>query len=111
VCAGLAREDIDEDSLPYRYRIEVIWDGAIYAADYSSLSDGVTKCNKRSWTSATSEAYRRVVDRILAGKVVRRAHDAPRLPWEQRRATAHRRSLSEHEPTPPVPRHRVDVRE
>jgi hypothetical protein len=81
VCAGLAWENLGEDLLPYRHRIEVIWDGAIYAADDSSVLDGVTKYNKRSWTSATREHYRRVVDRILDGEVVRRSHDAPRLPW------------------------------
>ena len=82
VCAGFAWEDLGEDWLPYRHRIEVIWDGAIYAADYSSVLDGVTKYNERSWTSATRGDYRRVVDRILDGEVVRRMHDAPRLPWE-----------------------------
>lgn len=53
VCAGFAWEDLGEDWLPYRHRIEVIWDGAIYAADYSSVLYGVTKYNERSWTSAT----------------------------------------------------------
>jgi hypothetical protein len=47
-------------------------------------ADGVTKYNQRSWTSATREDYRRVVDRILEGEVVRRVRDAPELPWEQR---------------------------
>ena len=63
VCAGFAWEDLGEDWLPYRHRIEVIWDGAIYAADYSSVLDGVTKYNERSWISATRGDYRRVVDR------------------------------------------------
>lgn len=82
VCAGFAWEELDEDLLPYRHRIEVIWDGAVYAADYSSVLDRITKYNKRSWTSATREDYRRVVDRILDGNVVRRVHGAPLLPWE-----------------------------
>jgi hypothetical protein len=82
-CAGLRWEDLGEDALPYRHRIEVIWDGAIYRADYGAVFDGVTKYNQRSWTSATRADYRLVVDRILAGDIVRRVHDAPRLPWEQ----------------------------
>ena len=68
--------------MPYRHRIEVIWDGAIYGADYDRVFAGVTKYNKRSWTSATREDYRSVVDRILAGEVVGRVRDAPHLPWD-----------------------------
>lgn len=82
VCAGLDWEDLGNKALPYRHCIEVIWDGAIYRADYASVFEGVTKYNQRSWTSATREDYRRVVDRILDGDVVRRVRDAPRLPWE-----------------------------
>jgi hypothetical protein len=81
-CAGLDWEDLGDTALPYGHRIEVIWDGAIYGADYHVVFDGVTKFNKRSWTSATRGDYRRVVDRILAGQVVRRVRDRPRLPWE-----------------------------
>lgn len=82
VCSGLTWEELGLESLPYRHRIEVIWDGAIYAADYATVFDGVTKYSERSWTSATREDYRRVVDRILDGEVVRRVRDAPRLPWQ-----------------------------
>jgi hypothetical protein len=82
VCAGLAWEDLGESSLPYRHRIEVIWDGAIYAADYHEVFEGVTKYNERSWTAATLDDYKLVVGRILAGTVVLRARDAPRLPWD-----------------------------
>lgn len=85
VCAGFAWEELGEDALPYRHRIEVIWDGAIYRADYDSVFEEVTKYNERSWTSATREDYRRVVDFILDGDVVRRVRDATRLPWEWRR--------------------------
>jgi hypothetical protein len=59
-----------------------VWDGAIYGADYDSVFEGVTKYNERSWTSATLEDYRLVDGRILAGEVVRRVREAPRLPWE-----------------------------
>jgi hypothetical protein len=83
VCAGLDWERLDENDLPYRYRIEVIWDGAIYGADYDEVLADVTKYNQRSWTSANREDYGLVVDRILNGEVVRRIHDTPRPPWEQ----------------------------
>jgi hypothetical protein len=83
VCAGLKWERLDASSLPYRHRIEVIWDGAIYAADYATVFESVAKYNERSWTSATLADYRLVVDRILAGDVVRRVRDAPRLPWDE----------------------------
>jgi hypothetical protein len=82
VCSGLAWEELGQEELPYRYRIEVIWDGAIYAADHETVLAGVTKYNRRSWTSATREDYRRVFNRILEGEVVRRVRDAPRPPWE-----------------------------
>jgi len=82
VCAGFAWENLGEDALPYRHRIEVIWDGAIYRADYDSVFEEVTKYNERSWTSATREDYRRVVDLILDGDVVRRMRDARRPPWD-----------------------------
>ena len=65
VCSGLEWEELGDEELPYRHRIEVIWDGAIYAADYETVLAGVTKYNRRSWTSATREDYRRVFDRIL----------------------------------------------
>jgi hypothetical protein len=81
-CAGLAWENLDDGALPYRHRTEVIWDGAIYAADYYAVFDEVTKYNERSWTSATRADYRLVVDRILAGSIVRRVREAPALPWE-----------------------------
>jgi len=81
-CAGLDWEPLGEEDLPYRHRIEVIWDGAIYGADYDGVFAGVTKYNQRSWTSANRADYRLVVDRILDGEVVRRVRDAPRLPWE-----------------------------
>ena len=73
-CAGLRWERLGENDLPYRHRIEVIWDGAIYGANYDTVFAGVTKFNKRSWTSATREDYRSVVDRILNGEVVHRVH-------------------------------------
>lgn len=82
-CAGLAWEPLPEDFLPYRHRIEVIWDGAIYRADYPHVFDGVTKYNTRSWTSATREDFRLIVDRILAGEIVERITPPPALPWEQ----------------------------
>jgi hypothetical protein len=82
VCANFAWEELGEDALPYRHRIEVIWDGAIYRADYDPVFEHVTKYNKRSWTSATREDYRRVVDFLLDGDVVRRVRDPTRLPWE-----------------------------
>ncbi len=37
---------------------------------------------ERSWTSATRDDYRRAVDRILDGDVVRRVREAPRLRWD-----------------------------
>jgi hypothetical protein len=80
VCSGFAWEDLGEESLPYRHRIEVIWDGAIYGVDYSSVLDDVAKYNKRSWTSATRADYCRVVDRILDVKAVRRLRHPPELP-------------------------------
>jgi hypothetical protein len=81
-CAGLRWEPLGPEDLPYQHRIEVIWDGAIYRAGYDDVIAGVTKYNQRSWTSATREDYRRVVDRILDGEVVQRVRDRPRLPWE-----------------------------
>jgi hypothetical protein len=64
------------------HRIEVIWDGAIYAADYDRVFAGVTKYNRRSWTSATRDDDRLVLQRILDGEVVRRVRDRPTLPWD-----------------------------
>ena len=81
-CAGLDWEELGEDALPYRYRIEVIWDGAIYGAAYEQVFAGVTKYNQRSWTSASRADYRLVVDNILAGDVVRRVRERPTLPWD-----------------------------
>lgn len=81
-CAGFSWEPLGEEDLPYRHRIQVIWDGAIYRADYDEVFAGVSKFNTRSWTSATREDYRLVMDRILAGEVVERVHDTPRLPWQ-----------------------------
>lgn len=80
-CAGLDWEPLGEENLPYRHRIEGIWDGAIYGADYDAVFAGVMKYNQRSWTSATRVDYRLVVDRILDGEVVRRVREVPRLPW------------------------------
>ena len=71
-----------EEDLPYKHRIEVIWDGAIYSADYDEVFVGVTKYNTRSWTSATRDDFRLVVDRILAGEIVRRVRDRPDMPWK-----------------------------
>ena len=81
-CAGLRWEPLGPEDEPYLHRIEVIWDGAIYRADYVRVLDGVMKFNKRSWTSATRDDYRRVVDRILEGEVVRRVRERPALPWD-----------------------------
>jgi hypothetical protein len=81
-CAGLRWHPLGPDDAPYRHRVEVIWDGAIYAADYDHVFDGVGKYNERSWTSATREDYRLVVGRILDGDVVHRVRDPPPLPWE-----------------------------
>jgi hypothetical protein len=81
-CAGRHWEPLGSEDLPYRHRIEVIWDGVIYRADYEQVFAGVTKYNQRSWTSATRDDYRRVVDRILAGQEVRRVRDRPKLPWD-----------------------------
>src|SRR3954453_6432474 len=64
-CAGLRWERLGSEDLPYLHRIEVIWDGVIYRADYEHVFAGVTKYNQRSWTSATREDYRQVVGRIL----------------------------------------------
>lgn len=87
-CAGLDWEDLGDSALPYRHRIEVIWDGAIYAAAYGDFFEGVTKYNQRSWTSATRADYRLVVNRILSGEIVRRVREAPRLPWEASAGTS-----------------------
>lgn len=81
-CAGLRWEGLSDDHLPYRHRIEVIWDGAIYGADYEAVFEGVGKYNKRSWTSADRADYRLVVDRILDGEIVRRVRERPSLPWD-----------------------------
>lgn len=81
-CAGLQWEGLDDRYLPYRHRIEVIWDGAIYAAPYDEVFAHVTKYNERSWTSALRPDFSNVVSRVLAGDVVRRVHEKPTLPWE-----------------------------
>jgi hypothetical protein len=49
VCSGLAWEELSEESSPYRYRIEVIWDGAIYAAA-SSIGSSTVKWYDESVT-------------------------------------------------------------
>ena len=59
---GLQWEPLGSEDLPYRHRIEVIWDGAIYRADYEHVFAEVTKYNQRSWTSATRDDYRQVVE-------------------------------------------------
>ena len=83
VCAGLRWERLGDDDLPYRHRIEVIWDGAIYRGGVQeTVLEGVGKYNQRSWTSASLEDYRRVVDRILDGDVVERLRERPTLPWD-----------------------------
>lgn len=82
VCTGLRWAPLTEDHLPYRHRIEVVWDGAIYRADYDEVFDGVRKYNQRSWTSATVDDYRLVDGRVLSGEIVRRVRDRPALPWE-----------------------------
>lgn len=82
MCAGWDWEDLGDDALPYRHRIEIIWDGAIYAASYQEVFAGVTKYNQRSWTSAARVDFRSVVNRILDGEVVRRVREAPGLPWD-----------------------------
>src|SRR5215208_3815303 len=51
-CAGLRWEPLAEEHRPYTHRIPVIWDGAIYGADYDEVLAGVSKYNERSWTSA-----------------------------------------------------------
>ena len=73
---------LSDEQLPYRYRIEVIWDGAIYRADYYAVLEGIGKYNQRSWTSANRADYRLVVDRILDGEIVQRVRERPKLPWE-----------------------------
>jgi hypothetical protein len=80
-CAGYDWEPLTEDFLPYRHRIDVIWDGAIYAADYDTVLDGVAKFNERSWTSASQRDFALVESRILHGEVVRRVRDVAALPW------------------------------
>lgn len=72
-----------EGYLPYRQRIDVIWDGAVYGADYGDVMDGVTKFNKRSWTSATQQDFARVQARIMEGDVIVRVKDEPVLPWSR----------------------------
>ncbi len=62
-CAGLRWEPFDDGYWPYAYRIEVVWDGAIYAAAYDDVLDGVSKYNERSWTSAERTDYQRVTSR------------------------------------------------
>ena len=81
-CAGLRWQPLGPKDLPYLHRIEVIWDGAIYAANYDRVFAGVTKYNRRSWTSATRDDYRLVLQRILDGEVVSRVCDRPTPPWE-----------------------------
>jgi hypothetical protein len=83
-CAGLRWEPLGPEDEPYLHRIEVIWDGAINRADYDCVFKGVTKYNKRSWTSATRADYRLVVDRILEGEIVRRVQ-RPAMPWDDAR--------------------------
>jgi hypothetical protein len=89
VCSGLAWEDLGQDALPYRHRIEVIWNGALYRADYATVFDGVTKYNERSWTSAIREDYRRVVDRILDGRSCAACATRPPCPGSSRRPRSH----------------------
>jgi hypothetical protein len=81
-CAGLKWEPLPPESLPYRHRIEVIWDGAIYEVDYDYVFNGVGKYNQRSWTSATQPDFALVLSRVMAGNVVRRLRERPTLPWE-----------------------------
>jgi hypothetical protein len=82
LCAGLRWEALTDQHLPYRHRIEVIWDGAIYRADYDAVFESVAKYNQRSWTSANRADYRLVLDRILDGEIVQRVRERPDLPWE-----------------------------
>lgn len=82
-CAGLDWEALAEDHWPYRHRIEVLWAGAVYAADYNQVMGGVDKYNFRSWTSATQADFALVQARVLSGDVVVRVRDDPDLPWEQ----------------------------
>jgi hypothetical protein len=81
LCAGLVWEELPEDSWPYRHRIDVIWEGAVYRADYGGVMDGVTKFNTRSWTSATQKDFALVKSRVLSGDVAARVKDDPDLPW------------------------------
>lgn len=74
-CAGFAWERLSDDYLPYEHRIDVMWDGAVYAADYDAVLDGVEKFNERSWTSATRRDYALVHARILDSDVVARVRD------------------------------------
>ena len=80
-CSGLDWEDLGDDYLPYRHRIDVIWDGAIYGIDYDRALAGVEKYNQRSWTSATQQDFALLDGRILNGEVVARVRDEPQLPW------------------------------
>lgn len=80
-CAATEWEKLDSESLPYRHRIEVLWEGVIYSANELDVLDGVAKYNKRSWTSATRQDFAKVHQRILSGEIVTQVKDRPALPW------------------------------
>jgi hypothetical protein len=80
-CAGLDWEPLGDDDLPYRHRIDVLWEGAIYALDYEVAMADVEKFNRRSWTSATQRDFALVEARVLSGAVVARVKEDPVLPW------------------------------
>ena len=46
-CAGRDWEDLGDSALPYRHRIEVLWDGAIYGADYGAVFRCTTSARGR----------------------------------------------------------------
>ena len=80
-CAGLRWEPLTEDSWPYTHRVAVVWDGAVYGAKYDEVLAGVSKYNRRSWTSAERPDFQMVTSRVLSGEILARVHENPELPW------------------------------
>lgn len=80
-CAGIDWERLPGSYAPYRHRIDVLWEGAIYGADEAAVLGGIEKFNTRSWTSATRRDFGLVQSRVLKGEVVARVKDDPVLPW------------------------------
>jgi hypothetical protein len=72
-----AWEALSDEDLPYRHRVRVLWDGAIYETDLAAAVEGLSKFNWRSWTYASQADYGLLVGRVLAGDVADRVRRQP----------------------------------